>query len=42
MSRKKKELARKKILAMPWWKSKDNWYFISIFFALIIIVGLAA
>ncbi len=39
MSKKKKERARHKLLSMPWWKVKDNWYFISIF---LVIVALSA
>jgi hypothetical protein len=42
MSRKKEQRARKKLLSMPWWQMKDNWYFIGILLVLFSIVGLAA
>jgi hypothetical protein len=42
MSRKKEQRARKKLLAMPWWKVKDNWLFAGILLVLFSIVVLAA
>ncbi|MEH6558256.1 MAG: hypothetical protein V7459_16235 [Oceanicoccus sp.] len=42
MSKKKEERARQKLLSTPWWKVKDNWYFISIFLVIVAIVALSA
>lgn len=42
MSRKKEQQARKKLLAMPWWKVKDNWYFMGLLIFLFGVVVFAA
>lgn len=42
MSKKKEHLARLKLLSTPWWKVKDNWYFISIFLVIVAVVALSA
>jgi hypothetical protein len=42
MSKKKDMRARKKLLATPWWKVKDNWFYVGILLFLFVIVGLAA
>lgn len=42
MSRKKDSRARKKLLATPWWKVKDNWFYVGILVLLFVIIGLAA
>ena len=42
VSRKKEQRARQKLLSTPWWKVKDNWYFISIFLLVAVIILLSA
>jgi hypothetical protein len=39
---KKEREARKALLNTPWWKIKDNWFFMGIFFVVVLIVVLAA
>ncbi len=40
---KKEREARKKLLAQPWWKLKDNWFIVGIFVVVVlVVVGLAA
>ncbi len=38
---KKVREARKALLDKPWWKFKDNWFFVGVFAITILIVGLA-
>ncbi len=38
---KKKREARKKIIEQPWWKFKDNWFFVGVFIVIVFIIGLA-
>lgn len=38
---KKEREARKKLLDKPWWKIKDNWFFVALFLIVILILGLA-
>lgn len=47
MSKKKKgskreREARKNLLEKPWWKFKDNWFFVGVFVVIALIVGLSA
>ncbi|MGK0442577.1 MAG: hypothetical protein ACJA0N_002389 [Pseudohongiellaceae bacterium] len=39
---KKERDARQKLLEQPWWKFKDNWFFVGVFVVTILIVVLAA
>ena len=39
---KKEREARKKLLEQPWWKFKENCFFVGIFVVIVVIVGLAA
>lgn len=39
---KKDQAARKKLLDQPWWKFKDNWFFVGVFAVVILIAVLAA
>jgi len=38
---KKQREVRKKLLEQPWWKFKDNWFFVGVFVAIVLIIGLA-
>ena len=38
---KKVREARRKLLEQPWWTVKDNWFFMGVFFATVLVVGLA-
>jgi len=37
---KKQRAARKNLLEQPWWRFKDNWFFVGVFVVMVLFVGL--
>ena len=37
---KKQRAARKTLLEQPWWRYKDNWFFVGVFVVMVLFVGL--
>ncbi len=38
---KKQREVRRKLLEQPWWKFKDNWFFVGVFGAIVLVIALA-